>query len=111
MLDEVSLEMMKKYSGLDEIDLEIISKNAAFAYFYAANVIKERFPEGEEVIGKNVFYLAYYYAVNVLNGRFELGESIIKNSPVRDDYILFLREKLSYDDFILFKLGFWINRK
>jgi hypothetical protein len=54
----------------------IIATAPQWAYSYAISVIKERFELGEATIA-TVSVCAYWYALYVINGRFELGESII----------------------------------
>src|SRR6266851_2864333 len=51
-------------------------QSAEYAYYYAHNVIKGRWPEGEAVIIKDPGY-AYWYAHCVIKGRFLEGEAII----------------------------------
>ena len=50
------------------------------AYFYAVDVIKVRWPEGEPVMAKDPEY-AYYYAVNIIDGRWPEAEEAIANDP------------------------------
>jgi hypothetical protein len=52
------------------------SKNAAWAYFYAYDVIEGRFPEGEEAISRDAVY-AYLYARDIIKGRWPEGEEVI----------------------------------
>ena len=59
---------------------EIISNNAEYAYKYAANVIKGEFLAGEPAIAKSAFF-SYMYANYVINGRFEKGEKAIFSNP------------------------------
>ena len=49
------------------------------AFFHALNVIKGRWPEGEEVISQDAGY-SYYYAFHVLKDRFPEGEEKISRS-------------------------------
>ena len=55
-------------------------KELRSAYNYAKDVIKGRFPEGEEAIAKSPQW-AHYYAVNVIKGRFPEAEEAIAKSP------------------------------
>ena len=66
--------------GKDE-DLEpIIAKNAEYSFWYAIEVLDDRFELGEKAIAKD-YYFAYRYAKLILNGPFKLGEpAIAKNS-------------------------------
>ena len=70
----------KDIVGYDDGLEEICIFNAEQAYYYARNVIKGRWPEGEEVI-KNDPIWAYYYARDVIKGRWAEGEEVIKSSP------------------------------
>lgn len=56
------------------------AKSAEYAFLYASEVLKGRFPEGEDVLAKDVFY-AGRYAVDAIKGRFPEGEPIIAQSP------------------------------
>jgi len=57
----------------------VIAKDVFYAYNYALCVLKDRFPEGETIIAKDV-RLAYHYAMNVIKGRFPEGEAVIAQS-------------------------------
>ena len=59
---------------------EIIKKDPECAYFYALNVIQDRWPEGEEIIKKDPYW-AYYYARFVIKDRWPEGEEAIKKDP------------------------------
>ena len=61
----------------DKFDLlESNTNDAPWAYYYARDVLKERWPEGEAVIAADGLW-AYAYAKDVINGRFPEGESVI----------------------------------
>ena len=51
-------------------------QSARYACYYAIDVIKGRFPEGESIIAENAQF-SYYYARCIIKGRFPEGESII----------------------------------
>jgi len=55
----------------------IIKKYGYFAYLYAKDVIKGRWPEAEEII-KTYPFTAYYYARDVIKGRWKEAEEYIK---------------------------------
>ena len=55
---------------------KLIASDPERAYKYANYVIKGRFPEGEKVIASNSI-CAYYYATDVIKGRFPEGEKAI----------------------------------
>lgn len=61
--------------------IKIVASDPTWAYHYALEVIKGRFPEGEPAIAKSPAY-AYYYADDILKGRFPEGESTIAKSPM-----------------------------
>jgi len=50
------------------------------AYRYAKDVIKGRWPDGEETIKKDPKW-AYHYALDVIKGRWPEAEETIKNDP------------------------------
>ena len=54
----------------------IIAKDARFAYFYAIYVMRDRWPEAEPIIATNAEY-AYFYAVDIIQDRFIEAEHII----------------------------------
>ena len=56
---------------------EVIKRSSEWAFHYALNVIKSRWVEGEEVI-KRDSYWTYWYAMDVINGRWVEGEEAIK---------------------------------
>ena len=51
-----------------------------WAYWYAKNIIKDRWPEAEEII-KNDPKWSYYYARDVIKGRWLDAEEYIKKDP------------------------------
>ena len=58
-----------------------------YAYMYARDVIKGRFPQCEPVIAKDPF-CAYYYAMDVIKGRFpEAEESMAKDTKYAKKYL------------------------
>jgi hypothetical protein len=58
----------------------IIQKDPHYAYYYAKDIIKGRWKEGEESIKKDP-KLAYLYAKNILKDRWKEGEETIKKDP------------------------------
>ena len=74
-----------------------------WAYFYALNVIKGRWPEGEEFIIENPFF-AYIYACNVIKGRWPEAEQTIKKDMFwYYEYILHVAAKYDKVDDSLLK--------
>ena len=59
----------------------IIMQNAGYAFCYARDVIKGRWPEAEKEILRNARH-AYYYAKNVIKARWFEAEPIIIESVV-----------------------------
>jgi hypothetical protein len=58
----------------------VIAKAPEWAYRYARYVIKRRFPEAEPVIAKDPLW-AFYYAKIAIKGRFPEAESAIARDP------------------------------
>jgi hypothetical protein len=58
----------------------------SWAYSYAADVIKGRFPEGEATIARDPYW-SYGYAKYVIKGRFPEGEEAVAKSEYRDKYL------------------------
>ena len=54
----------------------IILQDVHWTYYYALEVVKSRWEEGEASISTKAQY-AYFYARNILKGRWEEGEEII----------------------------------
>ena len=65
--------------GKDEELEPIIAKNAECSYWYAIEVLDDRFELGEKAIAKD-YYFACRYAKQILNGPFPLGEPAIAKS-------------------------------
>jgi hypothetical protein len=59
----------------------IIKRNSAYAFRYARDVLKERWPEVEPVIMKSPRY-SYCYARGVLKSRWIEAEPYIQRSPL-----------------------------
>jgi len=59
---------------------EIISRDAEYAFQYAKDIIKDRWPEGEKAILHNP-YLIYHYAKDIIKDRWPEGEKILLASP------------------------------
>lgn len=60
--------------------VKIIATDPHFSYWYARDIIKGRWPEGEIVVAKDPWY-AYMYAKNVIEGRFPEGEPTLERDP------------------------------
>lgn len=78
----VSLHQLVK---TDKEIAEAIKEEAQAAYLHAKDVLKGRYPEGEDAIAKDAWY-SIQYARNVLNERFEKGEDTISKSPLSYTY-------------------------
>jgi hypothetical protein len=65
-----------------------------WAYFYAEDVIKGRFVQGEPIIATDPYW-AYYYAHDIVEDRFELGEPVIATSTYWA--YMYVRVMLKYD--------------
>jgi hypothetical protein len=61
-------------------DTQTIPTTARYAYYYARDVIKGRWPEVEAVIATDPEW-AYLYALNVVKGRWLEAEATIKTHP------------------------------
>lgn len=60
---------LKNFKNLDDLIKNVNDQQKAFwAYWYAENVIKGRWEEGEPIIMKNLKW-AFFYAENVIEGR------------------------------------------
>ena len=66
--------------GISKSELDYAKTNPQWAYNYAREVIKGRWPEGEEAISKDPYW-AYSYAVDVVGGRWPEGEKTISKDP------------------------------
>jgi hypothetical protein len=65
----------------------VIAAAPWYAYWYAENIVKGQFPEGEKAIARNPTY-SYWYATVILKRRFLAGEEIIAAPPYthKDEY-------------------------
>jgi 1,2-phenylacetyl-CoA epoxidase PaaB subunit len=63
----------------------LFAADPELAFYYARDIIKSRFPEGESIIATNPEY-AYRYAHDVIKGRFLEGEVVIMFSEYYSDY-------------------------
>ncbi len=82
---------------------EVISKDDYYSYYYAKDALKplgiDRFEKGEEAISKSTEY-SYLYALNVLKGRFVKGEEAISKSAYFSyNYALYVLKPLGIDRF------------
>ncbi len=63
------------------------------AYEYARDIVKGKYPDGEEAISKSPYY-SYAYAMYILEGRFPQGEKAISSEiEYLLDYNAMLRKK------------------
>ena len=70
---------------------EAISKEPAYAYYYIKDFIKGRWPEGEEAISKDSQW-AYFYARDIIEDRWPEGEEAIsKNKDLWAKYKRFVK--------------------
>ena len=53
-----------------------IMNSPSWAYLYAKDIIKDRWPEAEPVIMTDPKY-AYYYTIKIIKGRWEAAEPVI----------------------------------
>jgi hypothetical protein len=63
-----------------------IARDPYWAYNYARDVIKGRWPEGEATIARDPYW-SYGYAKYVIKGRFPEGEEAVAKSEYRDKYL------------------------
>ena len=84
--------------GKDEELEPIIAKNAECSYWYAIEVLDDRFELGEPTIAKDPYY-SYAYAKNILEAPFKLGEPVIaKNEFYSKTYTRDILKKDFYLD-------------
>ena len=85
-----------------EISLEsIIASNAEYGYYYAKNIIGNRFIEAEKTIAQNAEW-AYRYANDIIGGPFDLTHQFIfKDKNWGKLYARFLFEKQYFDNSII----------
>ncbi len=60
--------------------LKSIASDPDYALWYATDVLKGRFPEGEKAIASDSQH-AYWYAKDIIKGRFPEGEPAIASDP------------------------------
>ena len=58
----------------------IIAEDIYYSYYYAKDIIKDRFKKGENTIAQSPQY-SYWYADEIIHGRFERGENKIAQDP------------------------------
>ncbi len=80
-----------------------IATDPECSYWYASYVINGRFEEGEKSISADPYY-SYLYVHNVLKDSFELCHSTIFNSELKYEYLDFLKS-INYD---LNKISEWL---
>ena len=91
--DEQAYENLEKGDNNDPRLVKVVASDPEFAYFYARNIIKGRWPEGEKAIASDPEN-AYYYAIDVIKGRWPKGEKAIASNPrYATNYKEFLRKK------------------
>ena len=59
---------------------EVFATDTDYSYYYARDVLKDRFELGEEAIARDA-YTSYLYANWILGGRFPEAEDTIKQDP------------------------------
>lgn len=69
-----------------------IAKDGEYSYFYAKDIIKGPWKDGEAAIAKDGYY-SFLYARDVLKGRFDEGEPAILKTHYKNDYKKFLFDK------------------
>lgn len=69
---EITSKLKKRIPELESV----IMKDAMYAYWYAMDVMMDRWPEAESIIIKDARW-AYYYAKGVINNRWLEAEPII----------------------------------
>jgi len=70
-----------------------ISKNAEYSYYYAKDVIKDRFILGEAAISKDAYW-SYCYAINVIKGKlpdFMHNAVLLSNDKYTKQYIEYIK--------------------
>ena len=76
---ELAYEYGRRHGFKDEL-VSVVAKDTKYAYQYAFDVIRGRFPEGEAAIAKDPDW-AYKYARGVIGGRWPEGEAAIAKDP------------------------------
>lgn len=61
-------------------DITAIAKDPKRAYYFALNVLKDRFPEGEAAIASSSLR-SFWYAHDIIGGRWPEGEAAIATDP------------------------------
>ena len=74
---KIALKAKKRLPELESI----IMQDAGWTYYYACDIIKDRWTEAEPVIMQSAEY-AYTYACNVIKGRWQEAEPIIMQDAV-----------------------------
>ena len=82
-----SLDHEEFQEGTPEYEhaVSVILKDPMSSYYYASNIIFERFPEGEEIISQDGT-ASFLYAKDVIKGRFRAGEKAIEEKPLTKMY-------------------------
>ena len=82
------ISILKSFKSATEFVNDVLAP--VWALWYAENVLKGKFEQGEILIAKDS-YCSYNYVKYVLKGRFELGEKAIsENAILYDEYKEFL---------------------
>ena len=77
--EEAFLYTAEEGERIPELE-ESIARHPEYAYRYARDVIKGRWPAGEAAIARDLEW-AYWYALDVIKGRFPAGEVKIAGHP------------------------------
>lgn len=80
-----------KGKRIDVIETSIAnSRSSGTPYYYAAEILKAPFPEGEDNIARNGHY-SFLYAKRVLKGPFPKGEDALAKHPdIAVDYAIYV---------------------
>jgi hypothetical protein len=95
---EFGEEVFRNFTGSKESPYlkRACSQKPWLAYFYAANVVHGRFPEGEPAISKDP-EVSLVYTSTIVGGRFPAGEPAILHRGFRDLYVQVLKEENDLD--------------
>jgi len=87
-------------TGSSQPELEpVLGTDPAASFWYAAHILKSRFPAGEDAIARDP-YLSLQYAVAVINQRFFKGEPAIAKSIYASPYYLRFKDQFVMNTFI-----------
>ncbi len=77
---ELIKQQIKSGKPANAQQLKNIASDPYYAYWYAKDIIKGGFPEGEKAIASNPKYV-YCYARDIIKGQFPEGEKAISSNP------------------------------